>query len=130
MTDQKWQTFFRMCARVLGAGARSAAQSESWCAWTTFRSLGESINYWSAGLPAESELSAVGVADGGTWGQPFVYQDLAHIIIPRQFYWEIVEPGRFENGAKQQDLEALSRELTEAGIEHRLTELVLEIKLY
>lgn len=130
MTNQQWQTFFRICAEVLGAGAHRAAQSESWCAWTTFASLTDSVHYWTAGLPAEADLSAIGTTDSGTWGQPFLYQDLAHVIIPREFYWQIVQPGHFENGTRQQDIRALSLELTSAGIEHRLTELILEIKLY
>jgi hypothetical protein len=130
MTNEDWQAFFRTCARVLGAGARQAAQSRSWCAWTTFGSLSESVHYWAAGLPAAADLAPVGTADGGVWGQPFLYQDLAHVVIPREFYWETVEPGRFENGTREQDIGALSRELTVAGIEHRLTELVLEVKLY
>jgi hypothetical protein len=130
MTDQDWQTFFRTCARVLGTGARQAAQSRSWCAWTTFGSLSESVHYWAAGLPAEGDLAAVGTTDSGVWGQPFLYQDLAHVVIPREFYWEAVEHGRFENGTREQDIGALSTELTSAGIHHRLTESVLEIKLY
>ena len=130
MTANQWQTFFRLCAKILGAGSRHAAQSKSWCAWTTFGSLSESVHYWAAGLPADADLENVGTTDSGTWGQPFLYKDLAHVIIPREFYWEIIEPGRLENGTRQQDISALSNELISAGIEHRLTELVLEIKLY
>ena len=130
MTDDQWQTFFRLCAKVLGAGSRGAAQSTSWCAWTTFGSLSESVHYWTAGLPAETDLASVGTTDSGTWGQPFLYKDLAHVIIPKEFYWEVPDPGRFENGTRQQDISSLSEALTSAGIEHRLTEVVLEIKLY
>jgi hypothetical protein len=130
MTNDQWHNFFRICAKVLGPGARRAAQSKSWCAWTTFGSLSDSVHYWAAGLPAEEDLAEVGTADRGAWGQPFLYKDLAHIIIPREFYWEIVAPGQFENGTRQQDIAALSAALNSAGIRHRLTELVLEIKLY
>ena len=67
--------------------------------------------------------------DGGTWSQPFLYQDIAHIILPRSFFWDTTEGG-YKSGEKTQDLDRLSQELTTAGIKHRLTELVLEIKLY
>lgn len=130
MTDDAWRTFFRICARVLGHGETLASHSQSWCAWTTFGSLREALHYWSAGLPAESELAASGINDGGTWGQPFLYQSLAHVIVPREFYWERQTPAGFEHGVRQQNLKVLSRQLAEAGIVHRLTELVLEVKLY
>jgi hypothetical protein len=130
MSDDQWHAFFRMCAQTLGAGARHAWQSRSWCAWTTFPSLSDCVHYWSAGLPSEDDLSAVGTNDSGPWGQPFLYQSLAHIIIPRLFYWERGQLSSYENGFRQQDLEQLSERLSTAGIKHRLTELVLEVKLY
>jgi len=130
MTNREWRSFFSICTRVLGSGSSLAAQSESWCAWTTFGSLRNSVHYWTAGLPAEADLEEIGTADRGPWGQPFPYKDLAHIIIPREFHWEIIAPGQFKNGARLQDIAVLSAELKSAGIRHRLTELVLEIKLY
>lgn len=131
MTDQEWRTFFRICAQVLGPGEWRAVESRSWCAWTTFGRITCDVGYWTAGLPSESNLSDTHVTDcGSPWGQPFSYQSIAHLVIPREFYWETVAPGHFENGRKQQDIQKLSRELTAAGIAHRLTELVLEIKLY
>ena len=63
--------------------------------------------------------------------QPFMYSDLAHFIIPARFYWERIEgPGEFQNGYKSQDIRALSRELEVLGVPHRVTERVLEVKLY
>lgn len=67
--------------------------------------------------------------DRGPWGQPFSYQEIAHVVIPRAFYWETAA-GPFDSGRKTQDIQRLSRELTAAGIPHRLTDLVLEVKLY
>ena len=129
MSNEEWRTFFSICARVLGPGAHRPTEGGSWCAWTTFSSLQLEVNYWSAGLPLESELGATGTNDGGTWGQPFLYRDLAHVIIPREVYWECIGPN-FTNGTNTQDLERLSAELTVAKVPHRLTELILEIKLY
>lgn len=104
--------------------------SESWCAWTTFASLESDINYWKRGLPHEEDILDTYTADGGVWMQPFHYEQFAHFLIPATFYWEKVENGEFNCGHKEQDIRRLSRELTEASIPHRLTELVLEIKLY
>lgn len=83
-----------------------------------------------AGLPAPAELTPCSTTDGGVWGQPFRFKSLAHVIIPAEFYWERIAPGEFENGVKTQDLHGLSRELTQRGIQHRVTDHVLEIKLY
>lgn len=130
MNDGQWRTLLRTCARVLGAGEQLATASRSWCAWTTFESLRSTLHYWSAGIPAEEYLGIAGTVDGGPWGQPFVYQELAHLVVPRTFYWERIESSEFESGTRGQDLERLSQELLLAGIEHRKSELVLEVKLY
>ena len=129
MSNEEWFTFFTACARVLGPGGHRPTEDGSWCAWTTFRSLGEEVHYWSAGVPLQSELGPTGTNDGGTWGQPFLYRDLAHVIIPRQVYWERTAP-QFTHGTKTQSIELLSKDLTIARIPHRVTELVLEVKLY
>lgn len=55
---------------------------------------------------------------------------LAHMIIPRSFYWEANVDGRFERGLRSQDIDELSSRLAAAGFQHRLTDLILEIKLY
>ena len=130
MLDSQWRIFFTICERVLGAGSRQTAVSKSWCAWTTFGSLADCVNYWRAGLPSLSDIGERGTNDSGPWGQPFLYQDLAHVIVPREFYWQTVSPGQFTNGTKEQDIQELSRQLSAAGISHRLTDLILEIKLY
>jgi hypothetical protein len=82
------------------------------------------------GIPAADELRATNIADGGTWNQPFLYQELAHVIIPRNFEQERVVDGQHTCIQKRQDIEELSRRLTERGIKHRKTDLVLEIKAF
>src|SRR5262245_55811288 len=130
MSDEQWFAFFTVCARVLGPGNHRPTEHGSWCAWTTFTSLQEQVHYWSAGVPLASELHPVGTTDGGTWGQPFNFRDLAHVIIPREVYWEVTGTPEFHHGTKLQDIERLSRELDAVNVPHRLTELVLEIKRY
>jgi hypothetical protein len=116
MTNEEWRTFFLTCSRVLGRGARQAHFSESWCAWTTFGALQETVHYWSSGIPAESEIGVVGTNDGGpAWGQPFLYHDIAHVVIPAKFYWEHQLNGEFEHGTKHQDLARLSQNLRSLG---------------
>ena len=127
MSNQHWRTFLLVCGQVLGPGNTQAWASQSWCVWTTFSNF---LHYWSAGLPAESELGPEGICDGGTWGQPFNYQDIAHFAIPAEFYWERMDAQDFSNGTKPQDLAGLSIALSAAGVPHRKTDLVLEVKLY
>jgi hypothetical protein len=129
MTDHEWLEFFTICAKVLGPGNRRPSESLSWCSWTTFSKLSDDVFYWQCGLPPTEELLPSCMADGGTWRQSFFYQDIAHIVLPRTFRWETTEGG-YKAGVKSQDLDRLSQELTASGIKHRITELVLEIKLY
>lgn len=130
MNPSQWRTFFELSIDVLGEGASLHLLSPSWCSWTTFERLNEDAGYWTSGLPMRTDHRETHIADGGTWGQPFLYSSLAHIVIPANFYWERVEPGAFENGRKSQDIGQLSVALDSANIPHRLTGLVLEIKLY
>jgi hypothetical protein len=67
--------------------------------------------------------------DGGVWRQVVRYDDLAHLIVPRKFYWERVSDG-FENGYKTQNIDGLSSELKRLQINHVVNKWVLEIKLY
>ena len=103
---------------------------ESWCAWTTFGSLRDSVHYWGASLPRLSELNEKGTADGGTWGQPFLYEDIAHVIIPREFQREDTCSGTLQVTEYEQDLATLSAALTRAAITHQVGEYALEVKLY
>lgn len=133
MTDQQWKAFFEACAKVLGSGGhRNPALSTSWCAWTLFDRLSSDMHYWTCGLPALRDVADSHIKDSGVWGQPFLYSTLAHIVIPREFDWEAGDftDGTHTHGTKTQRLDELSKVLVSAGIPHRLTNLVLEVKLY
>ena len=130
MNDILWREFFDACATLLGSGTREPRLSSSWCAWTTFDRLATDAGYWTCGLPAASDLREGFIADGGIWGQPFWFVQLAHVIVPARFYWENSLSSRFESGYKSQPIGQLSEHLSQRGVPHRLTELVLEIKLY
>ena len=130
MSNKSWKTFFESCAEVLGRGAFSAVQSDNWCAWTTFDRLKTDLHYWRAGLPLKEELGDEYIKDGGVWGQPFAYDLIAYIIIPKFFIWELWNDNEFKTGEKELPIEDLSSLLTERGVPHRLTDLVLEVKCY
>lgn len=131
MNDADWKSFLETARRILGKGASQSWASDSWCAFTTFSSLEHHLTYWAKGLPDEVELLDKQTLDGGLWSQSFQYQDLAHFIIPARFYWEKYDSDSgFESGYKTQDLKSLSEELKMKNIAHRLTDKVLEIKLY
>jgi hypothetical protein len=133
LTDEQWHAFFLACCERLPPGSEFhyPRLGESWCAFTTFRRLGDDAGYWTHGLPHMNDIGERWINDGGVWGQPFHFHDLAHLIIPKTFGWERYEDGRFVDGGRDtQDIEGLSAALTEKRIEHRLTELVLEIKCY
>jgi hypothetical protein len=130
MTDDEWRRFFVIAGEVLGPGEWLSFESKSWCAFTTFESLETGCRYFSHGIPAPDELSDTSIKDGGTWGEPLAYKDLAHLIVPRSFFWETAPSPTYTNGTRTQDIHRLSDALHEAGIPHRCTDLVLEIKLY
>lgn len=125
-----WYKFLSVATRHLSLNPCTAPGKRSWCAWTTFERLSEDAGYWTAPLPLETELLATGTSDGGTWVQPFRYSQIAHLVIPRRFYWEQIAAEGFGSGVHVQDVEGLSERLTSEGLSHRLTELVLEVKLY
>lgn len=123
MRNEEWKTFFEVCARLLGEGKWNIRFSKSWCSWTTFDRLEGDAGYWTAGLPGFTEIGNEALSDGGTWGQPFRYVDIAHVIVPKTFTTDLGD-------VRKQDINLLQRELETFGIESRLTERVLEIKLY
>ena len=107
------------------------AYLRSWCSWTTFDRLSTNAGYWTAELPLESELGEAYIQDGGTWGQPFGYEDeLAHIIIPRKFCEEHSYTNVFRQWTHEQDIDGLSKIVAAAGIEHRISKFALEVKYY
>lgn len=130
MDHAKWRRFFLICAQHLGPGDRDPAISTSWCSYPTFGRLTADAGYWTMGLPSAEELETWGLRDGGTWGQPFRFEDLAHVIVPREFYWDRGQGAGWECGHRAQDLAALSAALHAANVDHRLTNLVLEVKLF
>src|SRR5690348_9648645 len=111
MTEAQWQNFFEACAESLG-------QAENWCSWTTFTRLRYDAMYWAAGLPKRSEFDSKGIKDGGTWGQPFRYSDLAHVIVPQHFMIETPPGPSWSLKEYKQDVAALSKRLGANGIDH------------
>jgi hypothetical protein len=130
MNDHQWKIFFTICADTLGESGYMSHLSDNWCSWTTFSRLNHDAGYWTSGLPKTSEINDTSISDGGTWGQPFSYKDIAHIIIPRSFYWELSENGSFNSGSKSQEIYNLSKKLSMASVPHQSSELLLEIKCY
>lgn len=131
MTDKEWFQFLCLGREILGLGANQSHLADSWFAFTTFNSLSHIVNYWNNGFPDVSDLLEDRTRDGGLWMQSFLYSDIAHIVLPRTFYWEkFTEASGFEFGYKQQDLDKFSAALQQYNIKHRTTDLVLEIKLY
>lgn len=130
-SDSDWHSFFVIGNEVLGQGDHRQLESTSWCAWTTFDSLecGE-ITYWSCGFPSRAEIYESYVGHGQVWTQYFHYAQLAHFIVPAQFYWQTAGGPEFRNGTKKQDIRLLSDRLSQSGISHRLTDILLEVKLY
>lgn len=130
MNDILWRKFLIHCRQVLGEGASDPFLSRSWCAYTTFSSLEHGVYYFNSGFPDVEDCHGAGTADGSIWRQSISYGDLAHVVIPAVFYWEKIVNGSFTCGYKEQDLTLLSAALKQDGIQHRVTEKVLEIKLY
>jgi hypothetical protein len=123
VTDAQWKLFFETCSAVLGKGHRMMKFSDTWCSWTTFRRLTESdAGYWTAGLPNAEDIAEGHIRDGGVWGQPFQYSEIAHWIVPGKF---IADDGT----AKSQDIKRLSQTLKAASVPCTLSAGVLEIKV-
>lgn len=125
-----WHQFFTTTARHLSHNPCNSPGPRSWCSWTTFTRLEENAGYWTYPFPLESELLETGTTDGGTWGQPFSYAEIAHLIVPHRFFWDLSSDEGYKCGEHEQDINGLSALLTAEEIEHRLTELVLEVKLF
>jgi len=109
-------------------GAESRLRS--WCSWTTFGRLERDAGYWTAELPLVEELGETYVNDGGTWGQPFSYDDIAHIIIPRRFIEEPFGQAAFRQWTHEQDIHGLAGRLDSAGVRYHISDYALEAKLF
>lgn len=124
MNNLNWKSFFEIAINTLGEGEFSINNSASWCSWTTYsRLMNGDAGYWQAGLPKTIELGENGTLDGGVWLNPTPYEDLAHMIIPKNFVTDLLE-------VKTQNIEQLAIELTKVNIEFNLLDGLLEIKLY
>jgi hypothetical protein len=130
MNPAQWHQFFLAASEVLGPGSHVARFSESWCSWTTFDRLLLDAGYWGAGIPARRDIFETHIGDGGVWGQPFSFEALAHLVVPREFYWESGPNEEFQHGTRAQPITALSEKLVQLRVPHRLTDLVLEVKCY
>ncbi len=130
--DGMWRDFFLACVEVLPPGARGFVPEAgaSWCAYTTFSRLRVDAGYWTSGLPRPEDIYEGWIGDGGNWGQPIAYSDLAHVIIPRRFAWERTTQDQWESSEDVQDIDAIAAILRRKGIEHRLTEHCLERKTF
>ncbi len=130
MTDKDWLNFFYACVNILGPGDYVPIDSPSLCSFTTFNRLETDAGYYVHGIPRIEDVGDNYIKDFGVWGQPFLFADLAHVIIPRKCYWERGKSQEFNCGYREQDLDKLSAELTARDVPHRLSKFVLEIKLY
>lgn len=120
------KTTLRECSDENGVPKR-----RSWCSWTTYGRLTRDAGYWTGELPLENEIGEISTLDGGTWSQPFYYEDnIAHIIIPRIFTEEPWPAEVFRQWEHEQDIDGLSLLLTAAKIDHRLSQHALEVKLF
>jgi hypothetical protein len=129
MTNLEWKKFFDLGNEVLGAGSQGLLVSENWCSWTTFDRLLRSGGYWQCGLPRPGEYHDWGVGDGGVWGQPFRYEEIAHLIVPRTFEFADIYKGEFIYKKTEQKIDALSDLLLLANIDHILSDWALEFRL-
>lgn len=124
MHSEQWHFFIRTSIEVLGEGKPIIDLSDSWCSWTTFSRLEcWDAGYWQSGLPSLKQVETWGIADGGVWGQPFKYSEIAHFIIPHKFCTEA-------GVVKTQDTESLGHKLHDLGEAIQMNKYVLEVKLY
>lgn len=122
--------FLKLSSRFLRDNSSDEPFYWSWCTWTTFGRLEHQAGYWSGPLPLEDELDEKFTRDGGMWTQPFSYEDIAHIIIPRSYSFERLLDDEMIWIDKLQNLTGLSSILSEHEVDHRRTELLIELKLY
>ena len=102
----------------------------SWCSWTTFTRLSIDAGYWTAPLPLVHELLEDQTADGGMWTQPFFYDEIAHIILPKTFTFSKLFDSREKRLEKEQNISGLYRILKEKNLDVSLSEFALDYKLF
>lgn len=140
MTSEEWRTFFTIASRNLRETLKSEAleamasdapiHRSTYCAWTTFERLGFHTIYWNSGLPDEDDLRQDGLRDGCAWGQPFLYAEIAHVLVPASFLEEYHRNHTYIQWTHTQDINGLSRLLENAKIPHLLHATFLELRLY
>jgi hypothetical protein len=146
MSAMDWPWFLATARRHLlqthrweyceGSPTSAEPVAATWCSFTTFGRLGDNAGYWTFPLPKDTELGRDATTDGGTWREPFRYEEIAHFLLPRRFYGEAYDgreaggPVRFFHWHHYQDIDGLSDLLKSAGIEHRLSTFALEIKRF
>jgi len=81
-----WRNFLKISAEYLAKDPCPHPGPPNWCSWTTFTRLRTDAGYWTCPLPEIEELGNTSTIDGGTWMQPIRYDDLAHVIIPKEFF--------------------------------------------
>lgn len=81
-------------------------------------------------LPRKGEYGDTGVFDGGnTWGQPFEFTSIAHLMIPSKFEFSDIYKGEFVYKETEQNILELSRRLQEEQINHFISCWALELRL-
>jgi hypothetical protein len=129
MHTQEWIRFFDLCNELLGEGSHSLYHSQNWCSWITFDRITRDAGYWKCGLPRSGEYGDTGILDGGTWGQPFEYTSIAHLIIPSKFEFSDMYQGQFAHKEIEQNILGLSLKLHEEKIDHVISNWALELRL-
>jgi hypothetical protein len=125
-----WRKFFLICINELENHPGPSPGPWAWCSWTTYTRLALDCGYWSAPMLKEEDLGKHGTYDPGSWGQPFLYSDISHFILPRKFFWESDSSTSYSYTKHTQNINVISESLTRGDIEHRLSEFALEVKLY
>lgn len=128
MPTKNWKLIFTLCHQTLVANNSNNAK-DSYCAWTTFDRLESAVHYWDGRLPAMADIQDNHIAEG-FWSQPFLYESLAHLIIPKKVFWEKVTKTDYSQGEFLQDVETLAQEFDKHKISYLLSNYWLEIKLF
>ncbi len=85
LSDAEWRRFSLLCADLLGPADALPQRRKSYCVFTCFNRLIMDVHYWACGLPRKEDVCDGWIGDGAVWGQPFRFNDLARIVIPRTF---------------------------------------------
>ena len=64
------------------------------------------------------------------WTQPFFYEQIAHIIIPRVFTFDKLVDNIRETWEAEQDVDRISTLLSAQGIQHNISQYAVDLKLF